>query len=457
MRRWLIGRAASAVVAVVAVGQLALGGAAGVSSIATAEDLAWQTPFVIQNVDGSSATAVQVQFVDVNSGNVAKSVDLGPLAAGRSVAVRPHSYTDLASGKYSVVVSSDAKISAIVNQSSGRLNGSYLGLSSLRASGSSVSFPNVVRNYAGWNSPLYVQNAGNAATAVTVTFYRFDSGAQAAQVSKTLQPGQTYEVNPAATAGLADGTQYSVVASSSGQPLAGMVNQIRSGNVVMTYSGFSSGGTTVYLPNITRNYAEWNTPFIVQNVGAATTQVTARYYRFADGAEVKVDGPYDLGVGLSRPFRPHGTSGLADGTQYSVVVQSSGQPIVALVNEDSGSESMSYSGFSSGGTTVYLPNITRNYAEWNTPFIVQNVGAATTQVTARYYRFADGAEVKVDGPYDLGVGLSRPFRPHGTSGLADGTQYSVVVQSSGQPIVALVNQHHSSGDAMAYEGFSPAN
>lgn len=424
--------------------------------VAQAADESWQSPFVIQNVDSATATAVQVDFISLATGSTIKTVTLGSLAPGQSAAVRPHQLPDLPAGKYSAVVSADRKIAAIVNQASGRLNGSYVGGPSYNLTGSTVSFPNIVRNYAGWNSPFYVQNAGSATTNVTVRFYRFDNGSLAQTISKSLGVGQSFEIDPATTSGLTDGTQYSVVASSSvGQPLVGVVNQIRAGSVVMTYDGFTGGGTKAYLPNITRNYLGWNTPFIVQNVGSSTTNVTVRYYRFSDGGLAATDGPHALGPGLSRAFRPHATGGLVDGTQYSVVVESSGQPIVALVNEESPVEAMSYRGFVSGGTKVNLPNITRNYADWNTPFIVQNVGSSSTNITVRYYRFSDGALAVTDGPHAVGPGISRAFRAHWTNGLADGTQYSVVVESSSQPIVSVVNEHHTTGDAMAYEGVNP--
>ncbi|MHB1415757.1 MAG: hypothetical protein ACYC1C_10940 [Chloroflexota bacterium] len=443
-------------VVVLVVALMSLCGEAG-APVANAQSVTWQSPFVVQNVDTVDATEVQVQFIDLNTGDPVKVLSLGSLAAGKSVAVRPYSIPDLGPGKYSVVVSADAKVTAIVNQVGGTLAGSYVGaMGGALVGTTTINFPNIVRNYSGWNSPFYIQNASDSDTTATVKFYRFSDGAEVASLDKTLKGGQTYEVDPATVSGLSDNTQYAVVATA-GQPLAGMANQISS-SAVMSYSAFSSGGTKVSLPNITRNYFDWNTPFIVQNVGSAPTQVTAKYYRFSDGALVKSDGPYSLDPGKSRPFRPYSTSGLADDTQYSVVVEStapsggSAQPVVALVNEVAGAQAMSYGGFAGGGTTISMPNIVRNYSDWNSPFVVQNVGTTATQITAKYYRFSDGALALTDGPYTLDPGMSRPFRPHATAGLVDNTQYSVVVESQSEQIVSVVNEVHPSIDAMAYEG-----
>src|SRR5205814_2950456 len=44
--------------------------------------------------------------------------------------------------------------------------------------------------------------------------------------------------------------------------------------------------------------------------------------------------------------------------------------------------------------TAYLPNITKTLggpAGWYTPFIVQNVGVAPTDLEVSFYRFSDGA------------------------------------------------------------------
>lgn len=437
-------------------------GAAPIAAASTSPN--WVTPFVIQNIDTVAASDVQVGFYDTN-GNLTHTLDLGGLGSGASVPVRPQNalpdgYT-LPAGQYSVVISSDAKISAIANETAGFMAASYAGAQSWKLTGTSVSFPNVLRNYAGWNSPVTVQNAGAQPTTVTITFNGFNTGQQAAQVtSGTLQPGQAYTVDPATVSGLTDNTQYGVVATSNmGQPLVGEATQDYSNSLMaMSYTGSSSPaslttGNTVYLPNVLRNYVGYNSPFIVQNVGSQATNVTAYYYRFADGQLMGQDGPYNLGAGLSHPFRPAQTPFLTDNTQYAVKVVSDSAPVSALVNETSATTSMSYSGLSTGSTTIDAPNITDNYYGWNTPIVVQNVSGTTANVTATYYNFATGQAVKSDGPYAVGASLSHPFRPWQTSGLPSG-QYSVVVTSD-QPVVAVVNETNSASDSMSYEGQSP--
>ncbi|HYL52995.1 MAG TPA: hypothetical protein VEZ15_13555, partial [Acidimicrobiia bacterium] len=86
--------------------------------------------------------------------------------------------------------------------------------------------------------------------------------------------------------------------------------------------------------------------------------------------------------------------GLPDDAQFSVVVRSFGSTIVGVVNEQQGSgnlsEAMSYDGFSTGTTTVSLPNVTRRFFGFDTPFIIQNLGTSTTTATATFRPF-DGS------------------------------------------------------------------
>ena len=60
-------------------------------------------------------------------------------------------------------------------------------------------------------------------------------------------------------------------------------------------------------------------------------------------------------------------------------------------------------------TTIYLPNVTRMLGGpdgWNTPFIVQNVGASSTNLTFDFRRFSDGAVVKTRSVTGLAPGTS---------------------------------------------------
>ena len=219
---------------------------------------------------------------------------------------------------------------------------------------------------------------------------------------------------------------------------------------------------TVYLPNITRNlggFGGWYTPFIVQNTGAANTDLEVSFYKFTDGSCVSRLNIPALKAGTSYSNDPRDNAKnptLPDDAQFSVVVRSFGSPVVGVVNEHQGSgnaaEAMSYDGFSSGATTVYLPNITRRFFGFDTPFIIQNLGAGTITATATFRPF-DGSSGPIVITRSIDSGRAKPIDPNsddpslGAPGLTNGKQYAVTVAAA-QPVAVVVNtQNDAPGTA----------
>ncbi len=214
----------------------------------------------------------------------------------------------------------------------------------------------------------------------------------------------------------------------------------------------------VFLPNITKTLGGstgWTTPVVVQNTGGAVTDVTLTFYRFSDGKAAATVTLPGLKPGQSRQFDPRSDARLPEDTQFSVVAQATTGQIAVTVIEGSGTSWMAYSGTPTGGSTVYLPNITRNLGGrdgWNTPFIVQNLGTKATTATVSFYNFADGSlALKID-KVALEPGRSQAFVTWALDGLADDRQYAVVVQGPADAqLYAIVNEV-SGQMAMSYEG-----
>jgi hypothetical protein len=219
---------------------------------------------------------------------------------------------------------------------------------------------------------------------------------------------------------------------------------------------------TVYLPNITRRLGGangWYTPFIIQNTGAASTALEVSFYMFTDGSCVSRLNIPALNAGTSYSNDPNDNGknpSLPNDAQFSVVVRSFGSSIVGIVNEHQGTgsaaEAMSYDGFTSGATTVYLPNMTRRFFGFVTPFIIQNLGGAATIATATFRPF-DGSSGPITVTRSIDAGRAKPIDPNsndfnlGAPGLQDGKQYSVTVQSP-QPVAVVVNtQNDAPGTA----------
>jgi hypothetical protein len=228
---------------------------------------------------------------------------------------------------------------------------------------------------------------------------------------------------------------------------------------VQTCSTPGTPTETVYLPNITRylgGTAGWYTPFIVQNTGTAATTLNVSFYKFSDGSLVTCRTIANLAPGTSFADVPTNDTDLPFDAQFGVVVKSFGSTIVAVVNEHIGSgataEAMSYDGVSVGATSVFLPNITRRFFGFDTPFIIQNLGTAQTTATARFVSF-DGTAPTISSLRTIDPGRSQFIDPNYEAGLIDGHQYAVTVTAA-QPIAVVVNTQDDQPGRQYPKGYS---
>ena len=204
--------------------------------------------------------------------------------------------------------------------------------------------------------------------------------------------------------------------------------------------------SSAFLPNITKSLGGptgWVTPFIVQNVGTAATDLQVSFYRFSDGSLVTCRKVAAVGAGTSFADIPNNDADLPANTQFSVVVRSYGSQIVAVVNEHSGSgdraEALSYDGFAAGSPTVSLPNIVRRFFGYHTPFIIQNLGTGPTVATATFV--GRGTEPGATITRTIAAGQSQFIEPNVESSLVDGGAYAVTVRAD-QPLAVVVNTHN---------------
>jgi hypothetical protein len=184
----------------------------------------------------------------------------------------------------------------------------------------------------------------------------------------------------------------------------------------------------------------FTTPFIVQNSGAALTDLEIEFKRFTDGSCVWRRPVTGLAPGASFAATLVNDAALPNDSQFSVVVRSFGATIVSVVNEHQGSgaraEAMSYVGFAEGATTVWVPNVVRRFFGYHTPIVMQNLGTATTTVSARFVPFDGGTAVTLIRT--IQPGQSQFIEPNIEPGLVDGRQYAATLSST-QPIAVVVN------------------
>jgi hypothetical protein len=103
----------------------------------------------------------------------------------------------------------------------------------------------------------------------------------------------------------------------------------------------------------------------------------------------------------------------------------------------------------------FLPNVTRTLggpAGWTTPIIALSVSAS--RITVSWYRFGDGQLVTIQ-TLSMTPGTAIRIDPRSVAGLADDTQYAVLIDGNGGRLVAIVLElNFQGGDGAAiYEGF----
>ncbi len=250
-------------------------------------------------------------------------------------------------------------------------------------------------------SNITIQNVSSSTATVTVSFIS-ESGTTYTPTDLggglsnpfDLDPGENaliYVPNiPAAQ--LPSGQRYAVVVSSTAQVVA-TVGVSANGTLHFhgIYSGFSSGSTTLYLPNFGFNYNGWYAMVSVQNLGSAPADVTMTIYCTTSGS-TKTTGTLsvnDLPQMASHTWAMKNTLpsgwGASDVCHGSAKLTSD-QPIVAVNNQNipTNGKTNSYEAYPSGATTVYVPNLLHNASNWNSGLNIVKIGSGSTTVTVDY-------------------------------------------------------------------------
>lgn len=177
---------------------------------------------------------------------------------------------------------------AAVIQESSTVMFAYTGFTG--AGSTTPVFPLVNANNANYITGLQIQNAGTAATEVTVS-YTPSSAGTACTEKQTIDAGtsKTFALFAFANSSLgaaencADGVKFigsaKVTINSANQPLVGIGNQLLPGKNGEAYGSFSADEATnkVVLPLIMDRNGGYFTGFSVQNVGTADTSVSCTF------------------------------------------------------------------------------------------------------------------------------------------------------------------------------------
>jgi hypothetical protein len=293
----------------------------------------WDTGLQVQNLaDASVSVAVTYQRTNGPGGPWRETAVIAPRSAHTFYQPANTSLPDGFVGSAIVESPAGSRITAVVNELHTAGNGSaYEGATS---GSTAMSAPLLFKNSGGWNTGLQVQNVGNLATNVTVTYQSSDGRGGPWMERTTVEAGGSVTYYQPANAELPDGFVGSAtITSTNNQPLVGIVNEVHTGRgVAMTYRALSDSAPSLVMPYMARNDGGWNTGLQVQNMGSETTTV---YVLLQDEAGVLVQrASAPVPPGASRTFYLPALEGLPEGWRGSAAVMSSpAQPLGAIVNE----------------------------------------------------------------------------------------------------------------------------
>jgi hypothetical protein len=187
----------------------------------------WASGVQVQNA-GSLPTTVTLSYARLDgAGNLA--ADRATVPPGAAVTFYQGANAELPDGHVgpATVTSLDGQPLVAVVNAVKQGAGMAMAYDAVGIGGPSLHLPVVYREFSGWNSGVQLQNLGEAATSVTLTFYHED-GREAASVVRTLERGGTSTVYLPELPELPSGFTGSATATSqSGEPLAATVNQVK--------------------------------------------------------------------------------------------------------------------------------------------------------------------------------------------------------------------------------------
>jgi hypothetical protein len=416
--------------------------------------------FTIQNVDSTPATVTVIFYDEAGTQITPNPLNGGKanpftLAPGESweIYVPGIPAAQLPTGRYSVVIQSDARVATIANllgEGDVNFNGSYSGFSE---SAPTFYLPGVVFNYYGWYSLISAQNVGNAAADITLTI-TCENGAVGTLTATGVKPFASHHfvLKTTTPTGFTASTKCNgsaVITSASDIVVTDNQSVPTAGNT-QSYSGVSSGSPTVFIPALYTGYYGWNASLNIQKLGAGATTVTVTYSNAGTSTCALTDTkPSCL---LYMPTE-HPAKG------YFGATITASLPLMVIANAANSDKAQTYNGVVSGSMSVGVPSVMKSYYNWNTSFTCQNVGSTTTSLHVLYSGHDASAydtAALAPGETKEVVQASESFLPAGYQGGA-----TITANTAASEIACIVNFNNKTmmdstvGDwSMSYNAFN---
>jgi len=301
------------------------------------------TTFSVQNAD-SAPVNVRVQYINRDTGQVSKTVNIAALPVGSSKYLKSDAApASLPAGfTGSAVVTATGKIVASANNAFIVLNkiAAYEGFN---AGASKVFLPSAQCNYAaGLQTTFFaIQNTSLAATTnVTVTYYNTAGAQMVTQtVNIPITGGKKYNTNPC-LGGMPNGFLGSAVVQATGPAVVALVNTSTSAPSAALYNtiydgigtGWNKGAFAYIRWSGTATANDWKTFIACQNVGTSALTGTVKYYNTAGVQQGSNQTFANIGPNIKFNTNPNTAGALTSGAFTGAVeISANGSNLLGCV------------------------------------------------------------------------------------------------------------------------------
>ena len=387
----------------------------------------------LQNMGAEEAT-VALAFYNASGTKVYELADQ-VIAVNDTLVLYAPTLSSLASGEYSLVVSSNQPIASVSNFSDSDSDAAYTGFDE----GSMEWYvPNLYDDYYSYYSNIYVQNVTDSAVDITLEVFAPNNPTPILTDTKYDVPAfASVQWDMTGQAALAQNGTYGGKITSTGNTVA-IANIHGSGDTekqLYSFNGYAAGSTTWFTPTIMNDYYGWNAAIVVQNVSNST-------------ANIDVD--YSTGVSTSYQINPQSPlviyvpniSGLPTGSSglFSAEITSDVDVVVMVNESNTYNRAATYNGFGSGTVKVYAPSVMKNVSDFSTSVTCQNVGTSPTRMQIQYFGQSGAGSTSASIPAG---GTQLWYQPN--ESLPDGYDGNAIITSlDGQPIACIINANMES-------------
>ncbi|HSH83122.1 MAG TPA: hypothetical protein VLA19_31700 [Herpetosiphonaceae bacterium] len=319
-----------------------------------------------------------------------------------------------------------------------------------------------------WESAINLQNnSDQAASPVVINFYNADGTLIKAYTLAEPIParGAVSIFVPAFVTDLASG-QYSATVESV-QPLiasvsTGSTNSPTPPWTSFAYEGVNAGetATSLFFPLLQKGYFNFFSEMVIQNAGASTANVTARFVN-ATGQTIHTANLGAVAPKASRTFPINAIqqlpSGDVAGIFGAVVTSTENMPLVGVANiwrTTPTAGTASYNAFTAGSNTLYAPALLKNYYGFVAALTLQNVHPTeTASVTVAY---SNGQRETLQ----LAPSAARALLPFNNPQMGSGDPaglFAARVTTSGGSLVGVVSQSIPTGTSGAFAAYKAPN